>query len=606
MLEAVPDQCTRSLGRIRTLVWKGIRFGLVCGIGPALLRCRTTCFSMPRVTHRLLQRIGTVKCLRFRCHACSQAMRRVGPSVSGAAQMSMWVELHDPAWEASMRQCRPVDEFKRQYTRGAKLGRGSFGKVFWCEKSKRDASESPTVFAAKVCEVKDASDLELLVVEYHVHGTVTGHPNVAGMMEVFFSEKCVVFMLDLGLKDLRAHVHYYCWVANEEMVRWMCNLSQGLKHIHAHDVLHRDLKPCNCILFSESGQALSLKISDFGASVILRPAEADAASTTTTVTRPLTPHRTSFRYASPEILHNSPYGFPSDIWSAGIILHEMMQCDPREPALACSSEEPEDYIAPLKLLISEVEKQRVRAKPGQAIHLVCQLLQVDPCLRPKAESLVLDPWLATGHHLRDQGIQPSVSGLDGVQPSASGLGGPQPQAAMAVLDSAAPEIWRALSEASHILEALRPSDICHFISSIPKLGRHSGNLLLHYILALAKYPFAVDFLATAFSSLPESFKAADLTQACHRAIQQCVDVNGDAQVQMQMVNFDEGRMASTMGLPRIMEWLQALRRDDNGKLKLGHGKPLLGYTLCGNTRRLRLIMRAWEAGPTTEFPKVWR
>lgn len=35
--------------------------------------CRTTRFSMPRVTHRLLQCSGTVTCLRFRCHACSQA-----------------------------------------------------------------------------------------------------------------------------------------------------------------------------------------------------------------------------------------------------------------------------------------------------------------------------------------------------------------------------------------------------------------------------------------------------------------------------------------------------------------------------------------------------
>ena len=162
----------------------------------------------------------------------------------------MWVELHDPAWEASLRQCPPVGEFKRQYTKGARLGRGSFGKVLWCEKSERGATEAPTVLAAKFCSIKGASDLELLAAEYHIHCTVRGHPNVAGMMEAFFSEASVVFLLELGLKDLQAYVQYHCCVANEEMSRCMRHLSQGLKHIHAHDVLDRDLKPCNCILFS--------------------------------------------------------------------------------------------------------------------------------------------------------------------------------------------------------------------------------------------------------------------------------------------------------------------------------------------------------------------
>ena len=88
----------------------------------------------------------------------------------------MWVELHDPAWEASLRQCLPVDEFKRQYTRGATLGRGSFGKVSRCEKSDTDAMAAPTVLAAKFCPIKDATDLELLAAEYYIHCTSRATP----------------------------------------------------------------------------------------------------------------------------------------------------------------------------------------------------------------------------------------------------------------------------------------------------------------------------------------------------------------------------------------------------------------------------------------------
>lgn len=47
LLEAIPDQCIRSLGRIRIFFWQGIRFGLVCGIGPALLGAGPLAFRCP-------------------------------------------------------------------------------------------------------------------------------------------------------------------------------------------------------------------------------------------------------------------------------------------------------------------------------------------------------------------------------------------------------------------------------------------------------------------------------------------------------------------------------------------------------------------------------
>ena len=61
-----------------------------------------------------------------------------------------------------------------------------------------------------------------------------------------------------------------------------------------------------------------------------------------------------------------------------------------------------------------------------------------------------------------------------------------------------------------------------------------------------------------------------------------------------MLNFNEGHSSGTMCLPRIMEWLRVLERDDNGPVKLGHGKQFLKYQLIKNPRRLRKTMQTFK------------
>ena len=71
----------------------------------------------------------------------------------------------------------------------------------------------------------------------------------------------------------------------------------------------------------------------------------------------------------------------------------------------------------------------------------------------------------------------------------------------------------------------------------------------------------------------------------------------DPQAQKQMVNFDEGRMASKMGLPRVMVWLRVLYKSKVGRVKLGHGKPQLRYKLIKDVGTLRRIIELWKDVP---------
>jgi TolB-like protein/Tfp pilus assembly protein PilF/predicted Ser/Thr protein kinase len=86
-------------------------------------------------------------------------------------------------------------------------------------------------------------------------------------------------------------------------------------YAHAQQVIHRDLKPSN-ILVTEQGQ---VRLLDFGIARLLEDQPTDRPSVTRAFGRALTPE-----YASPELLRGDPIDVRSDIYSLGIVLHELL------------------------------------------------------------------------------------------------------------------------------------------------------------------------------------------------------------------------------------------------------------------------------------------
>jgi serine/threonine-protein kinase len=83
----------------------------------------------------------------------------------------------------------------------------------------------------------------------------------------------------------------------------------AVDYAHRNLVVHRDLKPSN-ILVTKEGRP---KLVDFGTA---RLAEADAITTS--------PQAVTPAYASPEQLRGEPAGVASDVFSAGVVLYELM------------------------------------------------------------------------------------------------------------------------------------------------------------------------------------------------------------------------------------------------------------------------------------------
>ena len=60
-------------------------------------------------------------------------------------------EIYDPQWSVLGDTCCPLHEFKTHWTRGRKLGGGTFGKVYWAE-SRTAVDGTLQACAAKVQE----------------------------------------------------------------------------------------------------------------------------------------------------------------------------------------------------------------------------------------------------------------------------------------------------------------------------------------------------------------------------------------------------------------------------------------------------------------------
>jgi serine/threonine-protein kinase len=107
----------------------------------------------------------------------------------------------------------------------------------------------------------------------------------------------------------------------EQAAELLLQACEAIAEAHALGIVHRDLKPANLFVIRRPDGVLSVKVLDFGISKLtnLRGPDGEAAMTKTSATMgsPL--------YMSPEQMQSSrDVDARSDIWSLGVILHELI------------------------------------------------------------------------------------------------------------------------------------------------------------------------------------------------------------------------------------------------------------------------------------------
>jgi serine/threonine protein kinase len=107
--------------------------------------------------------------------------------------------------------------------------------------------------------------------------------------------------------------------SEQEAVYLMKQIMIGLKYLHSHSIIHRDLKLSNLLLTDD----FKVKIADFGLAVRLNDKNGEQQTLCGTP-----------NYISPEVVQRQPYGLSTDIWSLGCMLVTMLTgCPPFEVCL---------------------------------------------------------------------------------------------------------------------------------------------------------------------------------------------------------------------------------------------------------------------------------
>ena len=196
------------------------------------------------------------------------------------------------------------------------LGRGAIGTVYAARDvriGRRVALKTIQLPDSKFEDGTSARDFfKRLQREAEVSGSLL-HPNIVTLYEVAYENERVSYLaMELvegeTLFDLMKRSRPEP-VPVETTMRVAVDVLRGLAHAHEKGIVHRDIKPAN-ILVAADGTA---KIADFG---IARPQQSSMTAAGSLVGTP--------NYMSPEQVTGAELTPRADLFSAGVVLYEML------------------------------------------------------------------------------------------------------------------------------------------------------------------------------------------------------------------------------------------------------------------------------------------
>jgi len=191
------------------------------------------------------------------------------------------------------------------------LGRGGMGVVYEGHDPQIDRS-----VAIKTIALDALSDDERAVFEGRFRSEMrsTGrlqHHNIAALYDTGRDGGTAYIVMELvNGQDLKRHLASGHRFGLAQAVDITIQLLAALEFAHRRQVIHRDVKPANVMLQTDG----VVKLCDFG---VARLADADATRTQGMVVG-------SLRYASPEQIMGQPIDARTDIFSAGVLLFELL------------------------------------------------------------------------------------------------------------------------------------------------------------------------------------------------------------------------------------------------------------------------------------------
>ena len=230
------------------------------------------------------------------------------------------------------------------------------------------------------------------------------HPNIIALLNVFSSKdqnlNLVLEFLPLGdLEGLIRDTDRVRYGA-PDVKAWMGMLTRAVWFCHENHVLHRDIKPNNCLIAADG----EVKLADFG--LARGFADPHQLMTANVITR---------WYRPPELLFGAKhYGGAVDVWSVGAVFAELVTRAPYMPGnneldqvrLICEAVgTPNDdnwpgvtslpeYTVPqqIPLRARDYYEMRFGTVGKEGVDLLIRTLVLDPRKRITARQMLEHPW----------------------------------------------------------------------------------------------------------------------------------------------------------------------------------------------------------------------
>jgi serine/threonine protein kinase/tetratricopeptide (TPR) repeat protein len=205
----------------------------------------------------------------------------------------------------------PVDEWcgrrTAHYVVQDQLGAGGMGIVYRAQDERLERQVALKFLPPHLCA--DAAAKSRFVAEARAAAALD-HANVCTIYEIGETEDGQLFIA-MPLYDgetLQARLERGR-LTFDEAIAVALQVARALGHAHDAGIVHRDVKPSNIVVLPDG----TVKVLDFGIAQILDSSGANRPTLAGTIP-----------YMSPEQARADPVDCRSDVWSLGIVIHEML------------------------------------------------------------------------------------------------------------------------------------------------------------------------------------------------------------------------------------------------------------------------------------------
>ena len=202
-------------------------------------------------------------------------------------------------------------ELSISWIKGVKIGEGMYSKVYVAIDSSTGGMLA--VKAISLNRMKETSVRFITQIRKEVNILKQlNHPNILKYYQTdidFESNEVYILVEYLAGGNLQSYITQFYPLPERVIMRISKDVITALKYLHSQNIIHRDLKSANILISAENR---AVKISDFGLSKVVQSKHANIE------------FAGSPYWMAPEILNNSGYAFPADIWSFGCTLIEML------------------------------------------------------------------------------------------------------------------------------------------------------------------------------------------------------------------------------------------------------------------------------------------